>query len=139
MRRHFRALQDLVDEVFVLLARHRQIQIIVAAALPVARLRERDGEIDRVARHDRRDGIVERKLLRTDRFRQRAGQRLSRERASGDDAQLGGQLAHLLGDDADVRVRAYARGEAIAEGDAVDGERISRRDARPITFICTRK
>ena len=62
-----------VDERLVLLARHRAVEVrafarsaLVHRLLAVARRAEDDVVVDRVARDDRRDGVVERERLDTE-------------------------------------------------------------------------
>ena len=67
VERHFVAGEQRIDEAVVLFARQRTIDVIGAGAgrsgLVVARLKPGDVEIDRVAMHDRRNGIEERQRV----------------------------------------------------------------------------
>ncbi len=71
-----------VDEGVVLLARQRAIDVVGAGAagtgLVVARLEPGDAEVDRVAMHDRRDGVEEGERRLAGQRRDRIGERRAR-------------------------------------------------------------
>ena len=113
--------EQLVDEPLVLLARQRQVQVIVATALSVARLAEGDRLVDRVARHDRRDGVVEGQRRIAGGLRERSGQPLPGQRPGGDDARLLWEGDCLFFAHLDVRMTRDAQRERPAERSAVHG------------------
>ena len=59
---------------------------VVHRLLAVARRAEHDRIVDRVARDDRRDRVVERQRLDAEPRANRLGERVGRERPGGDDA-----------------------------------------------------
>ena len=87
VRLHLFAGEQLVDEALVFVARQRQVQVIVAAALAVARLPERHCIVDGVRGDDRGDRVVERERRVADRLGERARQARARQRPGGDDAE----------------------------------------------------
>ena len=81
------------------------------------------GEVQSLSRE------AERSLRDAQPFLQRAGERLRREGAGGDDAGRG-ELGDLADLDADARVRVHALVHRGGEALAVDGERGAAGDAR---------
>ncbi len=134
VRRDLLPAQELVDEPFVLFAGERQVEVVRALALAVARLREGDALVHRVARHDGRDGVVEGELRIAHRIPQRLRQRLSGQRPGGDDAEVRPlrQLADFFVRQKHQRMRLHARGQPAAELHPIDRQRIARRHARPV-------
>ena len=129
----FLARKQRIDEGVVLRARQRAIDVIGARAagtnLVVARLKPDDVEIDRVAVHDRRDGVEEGERSFAGQGAQRVGERRRRQRAGGDDdvVPLGRRFENLLAADVDERLAFQRRGDGGGKAVTIDRERAARR------------
>ncbi len=123
-----------VDEGVVLLARERAIDVVGAGAagagLVVARLEPGDAEVDRLAMHDRRDGVEEGERGFAGQRRDRVGERRRGEGAGGDDdaVPIRRRRGDLLAADLDQRLRLERGGDGGGKAVAVDGERPARRE-----------
>ena len=122
-----------IDKRLVLRARERAIDVVGAGAcrprFVVARLEPGDVEIDRLAVHDRREGIEESERGLAGERADRIGERWRGERAGGDDdaVPVRRQGGNFLAADIDERLVRKRRGNGRGKAIAVDGERASRR------------
>src|SRR4029077_1239358 len=115
VERGFFRRQQRIDESVVLRAGQRAIDVIGARAagtgFVVARLKPNHVEIDRVAVHDRRNGVEESERVFAGQPAQRVGERRRRQRAGGNDdvVPLGRRLENFLAADVDEWL-AFERG-----------------------------
>ncbi len=129
----FLARKQRIDEGVVLRARQRAIDVIGAGAarpdLVVARLKPDDVEIDRVAVHDRRNGVEEGERVFAGQPAQRVGERRRRQRAGGDDdvVPLARRFENFLAADVDERLAFERRGDRGGKAVTIDRERAARR------------
>ena len=120
------------DEPFVLLLRHRGVEVIAAVAFVVARLPVELREVERLGGDDRRDGVVEIETVAAEKVVDRLEERMRRERAGGDDEEVGiapVERRHLLAMQRDVRRRGDRLRHGSGELVAIDRECVARRDA----------
>ena len=124
-----------VDERFVFRLVHRAVQIRAAVVGPFHRLlavprgAEDNRVIERLLRHDRRDGIVEGERLHSESLANGRRKPVAGEGAGRDDARRW-KLGDLLAHHGDVRVRQDPIVHRRAEQVAVHRERAAGRDAR---------
>src|SRR6185503_18510876 len=118
------------DERLVLVARERRVEVVLAAALAVARGPEELREVERLGVDDGRDGVVEVEVLGAEQRLQRGGERWRSERAGGDHRGSGRHLRHLFAAHLDQRVRGQPLGDQRREAVAVDRQRAARRHRR---------
>src|SRR5208282_1955862 len=111
----------------------RTIDVIGAGTggpgLVVARLEPGDVEVDRVAMHDRRDGVEEGERCFAGKGADRIGKRRRGERAGGDDdaVPVRRRLEDFLSANVDERFALDRRGDRGGKAFAVDGERSAGR------------
>ena len=133
VERDFVAGEQRIDEALVLFARQRTIDVVGAGAgrsgLVVARLKPGDVEIDRVAMHDRRNGVEERQRVFSGATADRLGKLRRGQRAGGDDdaVPVAGRATISLRSIAISGSASSAAVIALGETVAIDGERAAGR------------
>ncbi len=120
---------QIVDELQIRISLERDVEIVVAFALVVARLTIHLGFVDRIRRDDRRRGVVVMQPPAADQTIDRIGQAGSGKRSAGDDrTPVERNFADLFAPQTDPRMRAYLRFDLVAEQDAIDSQGSAGRD-----------
>jgi hypothetical protein len=120
------------DEGFVLLARHRGVEVVGAGALAVTRLPVQLGEVERVGGDDGGDGVVEIEAVAAEKVVDGVEERLGGERAGGDDEIIGIEIErrYLIAINRDVWLFLDGPCDLGGKPLAIDGEGVPRRHAR---------
>src|SRR5262249_50596939 len=115
----------------VLLAVERRVEIVLAAALPVARLPEEPREVEALGVDDRRDSVVEVEVLAPEEALEGGGHGGRGERTGRQDRLAGRDRGRLLAPDLDAGKALEGRRHLAGEALAVEGEGAPRGDRVP--------